>query len=284
MSDGGPTPAGSDASRSGAAAEPVGTDTLPLPVQQAPRRRRHPVRNTLLVLLVVLVVIVVVGLLVGDGIFRGYAEGQIDHSVQQSLPEGVTGTVHSKIEGGSAIQQYVRGSFDDVLLTSNDLKIEGGPASAKIRVHGLPVNGSGTVKNATGSLTISQAALKNLAPLDQAQATAPQLGNGTVATSVQRTVLGVPITVDVTLAPSVKGKYVHLDPTKATLKSGPLSVPGTTLIKTLLPSGISVCAAKYLPPTVRLTAIDVHKGSATLNLVADRLDLNGLQDGATGSC
>jgi hypothetical protein len=261
-----------------------GTDTLPLPVQHAPRKRRHPVRTTLIVLLLVLVVLAVVALLVGDGVFRSYAEGQIDHSVQQSLPEGVTGTVHSKIEGGSAIQQYLHGSFDDVVLTSNDLRIEGGAANAKIRVHGLPVNGSGTVKNATGSLTVSQAALKNLAPLDAAQATAPQLGNGTVATSVQRTVLGVPITVDVTLAPSVQGKYVHLNPTKATLKSGPLSVPGTTLIKTLLPNGISVCAAKYLPPTVRLTDITVHPGSATLDLTADELDLGGLQHGATGSC
>ncbi len=145
MSDPGPTPAGSDASRSGAAAEPVGTDTLPLPVQRAPRKRRHPVRTTLIVLLV-LAVLAVVALVVGDGVFRSYAETQIDRSVQQSLPEGVTGTVHSKIGGGSAIQQYLHGSFDDVLLTSNDLRVEGGPASARIRVHGLPVNGSGTVR------------------------------------------------------------------------------------------------------------------------------------------
>jgi hypothetical protein len=241
------------------------------------------VRTTFLVLLV-LAVLAAVGLVVGDGIFRGYAEGQIDRSVQQSLPEGVTGTVHSSIEGGSAIQQWLHGSFNDVVLTSSDLKIEGGAATARLRVHGLPVDGSGTVRNASGALTVSQASLKNLAPLAAAHASAPRLGAGTVATSVQRAVLGVPITVDVTLVPSVHGKYVHLNPTKATLKSGPLSVPGTALIRTLLPDGISVCAAKYLPPTVRLTAIDVRSGSATLDLVADRLDLSTLQRGATGSC
>ena len=42
--------------------------------------------------------------------------------------------------------------------------------------------------------------------------------------------------------------------------------------------------AKYLPPTVRLTDITVHPGSATLDLTADHLDLGGLQRGATGSC
>jgi hypothetical protein len=258
-------------------------DTKPLPVVQPPRRRRHPLRNTLIVLLV-LAVLAAVALVVGDGLFRGYAERQIDTDVQRSLPAGVSGTVHSSIEGGSAIQQWLHGSFDDVVLTSNDLKVDGGAASARIRVHGLPVDGSGTVRSAAGSLTISQAALKNLAPLDQAQATAPTLGSGTVATSVKRTVLGVPITVDVTLVPSVRGSYVHLSPTKATLTSGPISVPGTTLIHTLLPDGISVCAAEYLPPTVRLTTIDVRPGSATLSLVASRLDLGGLQQGATGSC
>ena len=257
-------------------------DTKPLPVVQ-PRRRRHPLRTTVIVLLV-LAVLAAVALVVGDGVFRGYAERQIDTDVQRSLPKGVTGTVHSRIEGGSAIQQWLQGSFDDVLLTSDDLKIDGGAASARLRVHGLPVDGSGTVRSASGALTISQASLKNLAPLEAAQATAPTLGSGTVATSVKRTVLGVPITIGVTLVPSVRGKFVHLSPTKATLKSGPISVPGTTLIRTLLPDGISVCAAKYLPPAVRLTAIDVRSGSATLDLVASRLDLGTLQRGATGSC
>ena len=258
-------------------------DTKPLPVVPPPRRRRHPVRTTVIVL-VVLAVLAAVALVVGDGIFRGYAERQIDTDVRQSLPEGVTGTVHSSIEGGSAIQQWLQGSFDDVLLTSDDLKIKGGAARARVRVHGLPVDGTGAVRSATGSLTVSQASLKNLAPLDAAQATAPTLGSGTVATSVKRTVLGVPITVDVTLVPSVHGKYVHLSPTKATLKSGPISVPGTALIRTLLPDGISVCAAKYLPPAVRLTAIDVRRGSATFDLVASKLDIGTLQRGATGSC
>jgi hypothetical protein len=258
-------------------------DTKPLPLVQPPRRRRHPVRTTLIVLLV-LAVLATVALVVGDGIFRRYAEQQIDTGVQRSLPAGVSGTVHSSIQGGSAIQQWLHGSFDDVVLTSNDLKVDGGPASARLRVHGLPVSGSGTVRSATGSLTISQAAVENLAPLDAAQATAPTLDSGTVATSVKRTVLGVPITVDVTLVPSVRGKYVHLSPTKATLKSGPVSVPGTAVIRTLLPDGISVCAAKYLPPSVRLTAIDVRSGSATLDLVASGLDLGRLQQGATGSC
>jgi len=265
-------------------AEPVGTDTLPLPVQQPRRRRRHPIRTALLILLALVVVAAVVVLIVGDGIFRTYAEGQIDQDVAHSLPPGVTGTVHSRIVGGSAVQQWLHGSFDDVRLTSTDLRIDGGDARASVRVRGLPVNGQGPIRSATASLAVSQAVVRRLTPLAGAGASAPTLGDGSVSTSVKRTVLGLPITVDVTLAPSVSGKDVHLDPTKATLKSGFVSVPGTALIRTLLPHGISVCDAKYLPPAVRLTAIRVRPGSATLSLTAGRLDISSLQSGATGHC
>jgi hypothetical protein len=260
----------------------VSADTKPLPVQAAPKRRRHPVRAALITLLVLLVLLVA-GLVVGDGVFRSYAQGQIDRSVQGSLPSGVSGTVTSRIGGFSALQQWLHGSFDDVTITSNDLRIDGAPASARIRAHGLPVSG-GTVRDASGTLTVSQSALTRLAPLASVDAGPPRLGPDTVSTSLKRQVLGVPITVDVTLEPSVRGEYVRLSPTKAQLRSGPVSVPGTALIRTLLPNGISVCSAKYLPLGVRLTGVDVRTGSATLAFTAKRLNLDDLQSGRTGSC
>ncbi|MDH2445107.1 DUF2993 domain-containing protein [Amnibacterium sp. CER49] len=261
----------------------VPADTRPLPVQTAPRRRRHPVRNTLITL-VVLVVLLGVAAVVGDNAFRAVAEQQISASVVRNLPPGVSGTVTSSIGGPSAFVQWMHGRFDDVTLTSKDLRINGGAASAKVLVHDLPVNGTGRLGATSGTLTIGQASLRRLEPLAQAQASAPRLGDGTVSTSVQRQFLGIDITVDVTLVPSVRGSYVRLNPTKAQLRSGPISVPGTALIKALLPDGISVCAAKYLPPKVRLTDLKVKPSSATLAFTADGLVLSDLQQGVTGSC
>lgn len=257
-------------------------DTKPLPVQ-ALRRRRHPIRNAFIFLLV-LAVLAAVGLVVGDNLFRQAAQAQIERSVQSNLPTGVTGTVHARIAGFSALQQWLRGRFDAVTLTSDDLRINGGTASTHVLVHGLPVNDKGAIRDARGTLTISQASLTKLAPLDEAGASTPKLGNGSVSTSIQRTVLGVPITVDVTLVPSAGGKFVQLRATKAQLRSGVISVPGTALIQTLLPDGISVCAAKYLPPGVLLTGLRVRPGSATVAFTSGRLGLDQLQGGATGSC
>jgi hypothetical protein len=258
--------------------------TKPIPVQSpARRRRRHPVRNTIIVLAVLLGLLVVAAV-VGDGIFRSTAEAQIARSIEQSLPKGVTGTVHATVRGTSAIQQWLSGSFDDVDLTTRNLRVQGAPADAHLVAHGLPVSGSGAIRAASGTLTVGQGTIDKLAPIAAADAGRPRLGNGTVSTSLQRTVLGLPIDVDVTLKPSIKGASIHLAPTAARLRSGALSVPGTALIQTLLPDGINVCTAQYLPPGVRLTALDARPGSVRLGLSARNLDLGALQRGDHGSC
>jgi LmeA-like phospholipid-binding len=259
-------------------------DTKPIPVQSPRRRRRrHPVLFTL-VLLVVLLGLLGAAAVIGESAFRANAEAQIARSVEQSLPDGVTGTVHAKVRGTSAIWQWLHGSFDDVDLTAQDLKVLGAPADAHLVAHGLPVSDSGAIRSASGTLTVAQAAIDELAPIAAADAGRPKIGDGTVSTSLQRTVLGLPITVDVTLKPSVQGSSIHLAPTAARLRSGAVSVPGTALIQTLLPNGISVCTAQYLPPGVRLTALDTRVGSVRLGLAAKNLDLEALQRGEHGSC
>lgn len=252
---------------------------------QAPvrRRRGHGLLITVLVL-VVLLGVLTAGAIVGDNAFRANAEAQIERSVEQSLPDGVTGSVAATVGGPSAILQWMRGSFDDVDLKGKDLAVLGSPAQAHLVARGLPVSGGGSIRSVSGMLTIAQGTIDRLGPIAGADAGKPRLGNGTVSTSLERTVLGLPITVDVTLRPTVRWPSIRLAPTKAQLRSGALSVPGTALIQTLLPNGITVCAAKYLPPGVRLTSLDTRVGSVRLGLAAKDLDLGALDRGDQGSC
>lgn len=257
--------------------------TRPIPVQAPRRRRRHPVRNAVIVI-VGLLGLLAVAAVVADTVFRDNAEAQIGRSVERTLPDGVTGTVRATVRGPSAILQWANGSFDDVDLVARDLVILGSPAQAHIVARGLPVSGTGAVRSATGSLTVSQRTVDALAPAAGADVGAPRLGNGTVSTTLERTVLGLPITVSVTLKPAVQWPTIHLTPTAAQLRSGAISVPGTALVQTLLPVGISVCAAQYLPPGVRLSAIETKVGSVRLGLSARNLDLGALERGEQGSC
>jgi hypothetical protein len=265
----------------GARADP----TLPIPVQRTVQRRRRG-RRALLVTLIVLVVLViaaVIAFLIGDRIFRSTAEAQIQRSVSQSLPAGVTGSVDAKIGGGFALLQYLHGSFDDVVLTSKSLRVAGAPASAVVHVAGLPVNG-GRVQRATASFVIGQAAFKNVPALRNAGATAPQLGNGSVATTLTRKVLGLDVKVGVRLKPSLSGQTVHLSPTSATLSAGPATIPATAIVPQLLPNGVSVCAASYLPRGIDVTSVRVRTGEAVVGLAAQDVDLNTLDTAPTGTC
>jgi hypothetical protein len=238
------------------------------------------------VLLVVLVVLVVLGLiafLVGDRIFRSTAEGQIERSVEQSLPAGVTGDVHADVRGGFALLQYLHGSFDDVRLTTDHLTVAGAPAAATVRVHGLPVRG-GTVDSATAAFSVGQAAFQHVPALQDAGASAPRFRNGSVSTTLSRTFLGLALKVAVQLKPSLQGQRVHLTPTAATLTAGPATIPATAIVQQLLPNGVSVCAASYLPRGIEVTSVAVKPGRAVVGLAAHDVDLSTLGSAPKGSC
>jgi hypothetical protein len=259
--------------------------TLPIPVQTVVRRRNRR-RRALIGVLVTVVVVVILGAIafvVGDRIFRTTAEVQIEQSVSQNLPSGVTGTVHATVGGGSALIQYLRGSFDDVTLTSDGLRVAGAPASATVHVAGLPVRG-GTIASASASFTIGQAAFKQIPQLRNVGASAPKLGNGTVSTTLTRTVLTIPLKVVVVLKPSLSGQTVQLRPTSATLVAGPASIPATAIVQQLLPNGVSLCAASYLPRGIEVTSVHVQQGEAVVGLAAHGVDLNTLDAAPTGTC
>ena len=259
-------------------------DTLPTPVvltRPSPPKRRGPRVVIGLVIAVVLLAIVAVA---GEGAFRAYATAQVEQSIAKSLPAGVSGTVHAKLGGFSTLLQWLHGSFDDVTLTAPDLRLNGEPASARLHLTGLPTSGSGVIEHGVGTLRLSQAAIRSLEPLKAADVGQPTIGDGSVSTSVKRTVLGVPLTVDVTLEPSLSGKTIHLKATDAKLQSGIISVPGTALVQALLPNGISVCSAEYLPPGLTLSGLKATTGELRLDFTAERLDLAALEQGQTGSC
>jgi hypothetical protein len=259
--------------------------TLPIPVQAAVRRRRRG-RRALLVALIVLVVLALLGVIayvIGERVFRDAAEAQIASTVEESLPAGVTGSVQAEVGGGSALLQYLQGSFDDVTITSRSLEVAGAPASAVVRVRGLPVDG-GRVDRATARFTIGQAAFRDVPALRNVGATAPVLGRGTVRTTLTRQLLGLDLKVAVTLKPSLTDQTVRLTPTDATLTAGPATIPATAIVQQLLPDGVSVCAAEYLPRGVEVASVAVRPRQAVVGLVATGVDLQSLDTARTGSC
>jgi hypothetical protein len=259
--------------------------TAPIPVQAVVRRRRRRRRVLIgvLIALVVIVILAVVAFVIGDRIVRANAQTQIEQTVSQSLPTGVTGKVHATVGGGSALVQLWHGSFDDVTLVSDGLRVAGAPAAATVHLTDLPTDG-GKVGFATASFSIGQAAFKNIPQLRDVGASAPKLGNGTVSTTLTRTFLTIPLKVAVVLKPSLSKQTVHLRATSATLTAGPASIPATAIVQQLLPNGVTLCAASYLPKGVDVTSVQVRKGTAVVGLSGQDLDLSTLDTADTGTC
>lgn len=257
----------------------VTADTKPIPVVLPRRSRRRRWLAPVIVLAVL--ILLVIAAVVAEAAFRSTVQSQIERRIERSLPANVAGAVHVQVDGFSSLWQWAHGSFDHVHLTS-DLTISGRKASATVDAYGLPVSGAGQVERATGTLRLSQGLIRAVTPAS-AGIGALTLREGSVAATVVKPILGIPITVAVTLVPAVRGGSVQLTPTAAQLKAGPISLPGTALIKLLLPNGVSVCTAQYLPPALHLTSIASHPGSATVTFAGERLDLGTLGT-TTGHC
>lgn len=259
--------------------------TAPIPVQQVVRRRhrRRRVLIGVLIAVVVLAILAVIAFVVADRVVRTNAEAQIEQTVSQSLPTGVTGKVHATVGGGSALIQLWHERFDDVTLVSDGLRVAGAPAAATVHLTDLPTDG-GTVGFATASFTIGQAAFRSIPQLRDVGASAPRLGAGTVSTTLTKTFLTIPLKVAVVLKPSLSKQVVHLAPTSATLTAGPASIPATAIVQQLLPNGVSLCAASYLPKGIDVTSLAVKKGEAVVGLSAQDVDLSTLDTADTGTC
>jgi LmeA-like phospholipid-binding len=121
------------------------------------RRRRHPLRITLIVL------IVIVGLLIGaDFAARAYAEGRVATQIQQ---QGFPKKPSVTIDGFPFLTQAISRNFGEVQLSSSD--VTEGPLlvqSIHATLTNVHVNSSyngATVSQLTGTMNVTFAALAN---------------------------------------------------------------------------------------------------------------------------
>lgn len=262
------------------AVAPVEREPAPAP---PPRRRRRRWPIVLVAVLLVLAALVVVAALVADRVVRDRAEREIERQVAANLPDGVTGRVAADVDGAWVLPQLAAGEFDHVTLVSHGLRVQGAPAAATVQLYGVPVEG-GTIGQATADLRVGQAAFRDIPALTRVHASDPVFGDGTVSTTVTQQFLGVPLRIRVVLQPRTADQTVLLDPVDATLTAGPASVPATAIVQQLLPDGVTVCAASYLPKDVTMTYLRPRRGSVTVGLSAFQVDLDRLGSGERGSC
>ncbi len=126
-------------------------------VAPAPSRRRRRWPIVLAVVLVVLAALVVVA----EFVLRGVVDRIIAEQVDEALPAGTTGEVQAHAEG-IVIPQLLRGSLDEVAISSDRITVEGIPLAADVTAHDVPVDGTGDVQDVDGTVTLAADAVKDL--------------------------------------------------------------------------------------------------------------------------
>lgn len=122
-----------------------------------PRRRRHPLRWTIIIVVVLLAILIGV-----DFAAKAYAEGQMASQIQQ---QGFPQKPDVTIEGFPFLTQVIGHDLQNVKLSSTDVKE--GPltiSSINATMTGVHLNSSfnsGHIDHLTGTATITFAALSN---------------------------------------------------------------------------------------------------------------------------
>lgn len=257
-------------------------DGLSTPAE--PPRRKHTGRRWLVAALVLF--LLVAAAIVADMAVRAFAQDQVSASIEQQLPEGVEGDVAVQIGGVSFFQQYLSGRFEDVRLTSSNLTVGGLPVQASAALAGVPIEGTriaGTIGNAQGEVTVPGTTVAGLiaaqgVPGDIA------IADGALAYSTTTAVLGQDITLSVTAKPAVDAGSIVFRPETASVQAGLVELDGLELLNLIVPDGLSVCVAQYLPEQVRLDSVELRGTDAVVRIAAQDLSVNPDELARTGAC
>jgi hypothetical protein len=233
-------------------------------------KQRHRGRTTAIVLVSVLVVLAVL-VVVAEFVLRGVVDRQVAQQVEQSLPDGTTGSVDAHAKG-VIIPQLLGGSLDDVDIHSKRITVD------------VPLDGAGAVHDVDGTVTLASSSIKDLAkysPLFDRMS----LVDGGVQLSGKTAVLGYQISYLArgSVVAQHSGRGITITPKTVRITNSSLdldvgAIPGVTN------TPVPVCTARFLPQDLRVRSLDVTKQQATVRIVADELPLSerGLQ--TTGRC
>lgn len=255
------------------------------PADESPRRGRRGVRW--LIAVVVLLALLAGAVVVADIVIRGIAQDQVAAGIEEQLPAEVEGEVAVEIGGFSVIQQYLAGSFDEVDLSAPALTVSGFPASAEVALRGIPIDRSGTVTGtidrAVGTVTIPQGSVAGLIASRGVEGDIT-LGDGDLQYRTSTTILGQEIGFGISARPVIDTGRIVFAPQSAQIDGAGFDFDATQLLNLVVPEGLSVCVAQYLPEAIELRSVEIVGSAAIVDLAAQDLSLDGDALARTGVC
>jgi hypothetical protein len=244
------------------------------------RRKRHPIRNTIIVL-VIIGALGTSGYLVADSLARSFATTFVQAGVAQQL--GVpTDQVHVNLGKGSVLLQVVQKHIKRLHVTVDAFTSGTLAGSAVFDAVQVPLNTKDPAGSIDITVTVAASGLLGLveSKSGQSQATVSMAG-GDIRVSTKEKVLGATIPVSIDFAPSGSGVTLVLTPknivvgsksyTPASLKASKYGPFVSGLLATR-----HECLAGGLPTGMQLGSIAVTGGQLVIEASGANLPLGSL--------
>jgi hypothetical protein len=262
------------------------------PGAPAVRRRRHPIRNTIIVL-VIIVALGVSGYVVANSLAQSFALTAVKTGVAQETgadPSDIRVSLGKK----PMLPQMLSRTLDHVHVTIGTFTSGTLSGSAVFDGLGVPLSTSAPAKSMTIAVTIGHDALLSLveSTAGESQALAT-IGNGVITISSTNKLLGRTVPFSVDFAVSASGNNLILTPQKITVSGKsytPAQLKSSPLAKSPIFGGLvtratatqTQCLAAGIPSAMHLTAVKVVGAGLVVSAAGTNLSLQSLS--AKGTC
>jgi hypothetical protein len=262
------------------------------PDQPAVRRRRHPIRNTIIVL-VIIAALGVSGYLVANSLAQSFALTAVKTGVAQETGADPS-DVHVSLGNKPVLPQMIARKLDRVHVTIGEFSSGTLSGSAVFDGVGVPLSTSAPAESMTIAVTIGHDALLSLveSTAGESQALA-SIGNGVITISSTDKLLGHTVPFSVDFAVSASGNNLILAPQKITVSGKtytPAQLKSSPLAKSPIFGGLVVratatqtqCLAAGLPSAMHLTGVKIVGNGLVVSAAGTNLSLQSLS--AKGTC
>jgi hypothetical protein len=246
------------------------------------RRKRHPLRNTL-VTLVVIAVLAGAGYLVAEPLAEQFTSKLVAEGIAQELGASQD-DVQVDLGEGSILWQLLHRRVNVIHADVTDFSSGLLTGTAKFDATGVPLDTNQPVSQVGITVSLDSAALQRLvAPGDAstASSTTVALVDDTVRIGTSVTVLGAPVPVSVDVEPSAAGGLLVLTPKAFTIGTAHytsaqlLASPFGGLLGGLV-APRSACVASSLPNNLDLKSVTVRAHHLFIGVAGSNLTLSSL--------
>lgn len=262
------------------------------PGPPAARRRRHPLRNTIIVL-VIIAALGISGYLVANSLAKSFALTAVKTGVAQETGADPS-DIHVSLGSKPVLPQMVARTLDHVHVTIGEFTSGTLSGSAVFDGDGVPLSTSAPAKSMSIAVTIGHDALLSLveSTAGESQALAT-IGNGVITISSTDKLHGHTVPFSVDFSVSTSGDNLILTPQKITVNGKsytPAGLKSSPLAKSPIFGGLVVratasqtqCLAAGLPSAMHLTGVKVVGTGLVVSATGTNLSLQSLS--SKGTC